>query len=136
LDECARGQLDLVVVGPCAAGKTTLVKGLIAQGYADARLVVQEHSGVHDLWARRGPPDALIYLDVQVATMNRRQGRTDWTDEARAEQLLRLASARRECGFYLPTDDLTILQVLGTVVQFLERHFPPGAVFPIPDIVE
>ncbi len=123
MDEGARRQLDLVVVGPCAAGKTTLVKGLIARGYAGARLVVQEHSGVHDLWARRGRPAALIYLDVQVATMNRRQGRTDWTDEARAEQLLRLESARRECDLHLPTDDLTILQVLEAVVRFLGgRH--------------
>jgi len=123
LDEGARRQLDIVVVGPCAAGKTTLVKGLIAQGYAGTRLVAQEHSGVHDLWARRGRPAALIYLDVQVATMNRRQGRTDWTDEARAEQLLRLESARRECDLYLPTDDLTILQPLEAVVRFLEGHF-------------
>jgi len=130
LDEGARRQLDLVVVGPCAAGKTTLVKGLIACGYAGARLVVQEHSGVPDLWARRGPPDVLIYLDVQVATMNRRQGRSDWTDETRAEQLQRLESARRGCDLYLATDDLTIPQVLESVVQFLQGHFMRGAMFP------
>ncbi len=127
--------MNIVVVGPCAAGKTTLVNGLIARGFAGARLVVQEHSGVSDLWARRGPPDALIYLDVQVATMNRRQGRTDWTDAARAEQLLRLLSARRECDLYLPTDDLTIAQVLEAVVQFLDGHFTQGAVVPIPDMI-
>ena len=135
MDGEARRQLHIVVVGPCAAGKTTLVNGLIACGFAGARLVVQEHSGVHDLWARRGPPDALIYLDVQVATMNLRQGRTDWTDTARAEQLLRLESARRECHLYLPTDDLTIPQVLETVVLFLEGHFTQGAVFTIPDVI-
>jgi hypothetical protein len=67
--------------------------------------------------------------------MNRRQGRTDWTDTARAEQLLRLESARRECHLYLPTDDLTILQVLEAVVQFLEGHFTQSAVFPIPDMI-
>jgi len=135
LDKEARRQLHIVVVGPCAAGKTTLVNGLIARGFAGARLVVQEHSGVHDLWARRGPPDALIYLDLRVTTMNRRQGRTDWTDAARAEQLLRLLSARRECDLYLPTDELTILQVLEAVVQFLEGHFTQGAVFTIPDVI-
>jgi hypothetical protein len=116
--------LHIVVVGPCASGKTTLVKGLIAQGFAGARLVAQEHSGVRSLWARRGPPDVLICLDAQTATMNRRQGRTDWTDAARAEQLTRLAGARRECHLYLPTDDLTVLQVLETVVQFLEQRRP------------
>jgi GTPase SAR1 family protein len=132
LDEAARRQLDIVVVGPCAAGKTTLVNGLIARGFDGARLVVQEHSVFRNLWARRGRPDALVYLDVQAATMNRRQGRTDWTDAARAEQWLRLESAQRECDLYLPTDDLTIPQVLEAVVQFLEEHFTPGAVFPIP----
>jgi hypothetical protein len=126
LDEDARRQLDIVVVGPCAAGKTTLVNGLIARGYAGARLVAQEHSGVHNLWARRGRPAALIYLDVQVATMNRRQERADWTDGARAGQLLRLDNARRECDLYLPTDDLTIPQVLEAVVRFLEEHFTQG----------
>ena len=123
MDGEARRQLHIVVVGPCAAGKTTLVNGLIACGFAGARLVVQEHSGVHDLWARRGPPDALIYLDVQVATMNRRQGRSDWTTEARADLITRLEHARRECDLYLPTDDLTIPQVLETVVQFLEQRY-------------
>jgi deoxyadenosine/deoxycytidine kinase len=111
--------MQIVVVGPCAAGKTTLVNGLVAQGFRGARLVAQEHSGVHDLWARHGRPDALIYLDVQTATMNRRQARADWTDEARAEQLARLEHARRECDLYLPTDDLTIPQVLEVVVRFL-----------------
>jgi len=122
LDEDARSRLHIVVVGPCAAGKTTLVNGLRAQGFTSARLVSQEHSGVADLWAWHGRPDALVYLDAQVGTMNRRQGRSDWTEEARAEQLARLERARRECGLYLPTDDLTIPQVLEVVVAFLEKH--------------
>lgn len=119
LNEDARSQLEIVVVGPCAAGKTTLVNGLRAQGFTSARLVAQEHSGVPDLWAWRGRPDVLIYLDAQVETMNRRQGRSDWTEQARAEQVARLERARRECDLYLPTDDLTIPQVLETVLRFL-----------------
>jgi GTPase SAR1 family protein len=117
-----RESLQIVVVGPCAAGKTTLVNGLIARGFTSARLVVQEHSGIHNLWALHGRPDVLIYLDVQVGTMNRHQGRTDWTDEARAEQVARLEHARRECDLYLPTDNLTIPQVLEIVVSFLEHR--------------
>lgn len=85
---------------------------------------MQEHSGVHDLWSQRGRPDVLIYLDAQAATMNRRQGRSDWTEEARAEQLARLEHARRECDLYLPTDDLTIPQVFETVVKLLEKNTP------------
>ena len=124
MDEDERSRLRIVVVGPCAAGKTTLVNGLIARGFTGARLVAQEHSGVRNLWARRGRLDALIYLDVQGATMNRRQGRTDWTGEARAELLLRLEGARHECDLYLSTDDLTIPQVLEVVAQFLEQLSP------------
>jgi deoxyadenosine/deoxycytidine kinase len=122
LDEDARSKLQIVVVGVCAAGKTTLVNGLISQGFASARLAPQEHSGVRDLWAWRNRPDALIYLDAQVGTMNRRQGRSDWTEEARAEQVARLEHARRECDLYLPTDDLTIPQVLEAVIVFLEKR--------------
>ena len=122
MDEDARGKLQIVVVGVCAAGKTTLVNGLIAQGFASARLAPQEHSGVRDLWAWRGRPDVLIYLDAQVATMNHRQGRSDWTEEARADQLGRLASARRECDLYLPTDALAIPQVLEAALSFLNPH--------------
>jgi len=99
------------------------VTGLRAQGFAAARLVAQEHSGIRDLWALPGRPEVLIYLDAQPATMNRRQGRSDWTAEARADLVNRLERARRECDLYLPTDDLTIPQVLETVVQFLEQHF-------------
>ena len=122
MDERRRSTLSIVVVGPCAAGKTTLVTGLHAQGFAAARQVAQEHSGIRDLWALRGQPEVLIYLDAQPATMNRRQGRSDWTAEARADLVTRLERARRECDLYLPTDDLTIAQVLETVVQFLEQH--------------
>ncbi len=121
MDERTRSTLSIVVVGPCAAGKTTLVAGLRAQGFAAARLVAQEHSGIRDLWARHGRPQALIYLDAQPATMNRRQGRSDWTAEARADLAARLEHARRECDLYLPTDDLTIAQVLETAVKFLEQ---------------
>ena len=97
--------------------------GLHAQGFAAARQVAQEHSGIRDLWALPGRPEVLIFLDAQPATMNRRQGRSDWTAEARADLVNRLERARRECDLYLPTDDLTIPQVLETVVQFLEQHF-------------
>jgi deoxyadenosine/deoxycytidine kinase len=123
LDERTRGKLNIVVVGPCAAGKTTLVAGLRAQGFASARLVAQEHSGIRDLWALPDRPQALIYLDAQPATMNRRQGRSDWTAEARADLVTRLERARCECDLYLPTDGLTIPQVLEIVVKFLEQHY-------------
>ncbi len=96
--------------------------GLQARGFAAARLVAQEHSGIRNLWALHGRPTVLIYLDVQTAAMNCRQERTDWTDEARAEQIARLERARQECDLYLPTDELTVHQVLETVIHFLEQY--------------
>jgi deoxyadenosine/deoxycytidine kinase len=111
--------LHIVIVGPCASGKTTLVRGLWARGYAGARVVAQEHSGVIDLWKMRGQPDVLIYLDAQLATIAARQHRTDWTAEYLSEQLSRLSSAWTACDLYLPTDDLSPQDVLDRVVKFL-----------------
>ena len=116
---------SIAVVGPCASGKSTLVSGLHERGYALARLVPQEHSGVRSLWAWRGRPDVLIYLDVGVETINRRQHRTDWTQDALDEQRHRLRAARQACHLYLLTDDLTIPQVLERVIDFLESWAPP-----------
>lgn len=118
------GLLDysIAIVGPCASGKTTLVNGLHARGYAHARLVPQEHSGVPKLWAWHGKPDVLIYLDAQVGTINHRQQRTDWTQAVLDEQHARLRAAREACHLYLPTDDLTIHQVLEAVIAFIEQH--------------
>jgi len=111
---------SIVVVGPCASGKSTLVNGLRERGYTSARLSPQEHSGAQKLWAWRGQPDVLIYLDAKVETINRRQGRADWTQAELDEQHNRLRSAREACHLYLPTDDLTIPQVLETVAAFVE----------------
>lgn len=117
----SRQDISIVVVGPCAAGKTTLVNGLHARGYTGARLVPQEHSGVPNLWAWRGQPSVLIYLDARVETINHRQQRTDWTQALLDEQHARLSAARQACHLYLPTDELTIPQVLETVIAFIEQ---------------
>ena len=109
----------VVIVGPCAAGKSTLRDCLLARGFTQVRVVAQEHSGVRDLWRMRGYPEALIFLDAEVATANTRQGRSDWTPPARAEQLLRLREARAACDLYLPTDDLTPDEVADRVERFI-----------------
>ena len=114
--------LHIVVVGPCASGKTTLVRGLWAHGFAGARVVAQEHSGVPDLWKMRGQPQVLIYLDARLATIATRQRRADWTPEYLSEQVRRLQSAWAACDLYLPTDDLTPDQVLTRVIEHLKRR--------------
>ena len=111
--------LHLVIVGPCAAGKSTLRANLQARGYTQVRVVAQEHSGVRDLWKMRGYPEALIFLDVEAATTNARQGRSDWTPAAQAEQHTRLQHARAACDLYLPTDELAPDEVADQVEQFI-----------------
>ncbi len=115
----------IVIVGPCAAGKSTLRDRLLARGFTQVRVVAQEHSGVRDLWKMRGYPEALIFLDVKTATANARQGRSDWTLAAQAEQLERLQQARAACDLYLPTDELSPDEVADRVDQYVFAKFPP-----------
>ena len=55
--------MRIAIVGVCASGKTTLVAGLRAAGY-DAYNVAQEHSCVHDFWAKKNP-DMLVMIDAR-----------------------------------------------------------------------
>jgi shikimate kinase len=108
----------VAVVGPCGAGKTTLVHGLGARGIA-ARQIAQEHSFVPDLW-RFAAPRALIYLDASFTTCTRRK-RFDWKPEEYGEQLRRLTDARRHCSLYVATDDMSPEAVLEAVLSELAR---------------
>lgn len=105
------------VVGPCAAGKTTLISGLKKHGYT-ARHIAQEHSYVQDMWQRITRPDVLIYLDVSFPlTLKRRM--LDWNEDEYREQVRRLQHARQHADYYLLTDFLTPEQVLEKVLIFL-----------------
>jgi hypothetical protein len=108
----------IVVVGPCAAGKSTLVGNLRPKGF-DIRSCVQEHSGVPDLWRRFSKAEVLIYLDAELPTIAQRQGRSDWTQARLDTQRERLALARAKCDYYLPTDDLTRQEVAERAEEFL-----------------
>ncbi|NTU62336.1 MAG: hypothetical protein HGB05_02790 [Chloroflexi bacterium] len=112
----------IAIVGPCAAGKSTLRDRLLARGFTQVRVVAQEHSGVRDLWKMRGYPDCLIFLDAEAATANARQNRSDWTSAAHAEQLNRLQHARTACNLYIPTDDLAPDEVANRVEIFIATH--------------
>jgi GTPase SAR1 family protein len=111
----------IVVVGPCAAGKTTLVDNLRPQEY-DIRSCAQEHSCVPRLWKKFCRADVLIYLDAELPTIARRQGRSDWTQSRLNQQRERLADARLHCDLYLRTDDMTRAQVAGAVDAFLRQR--------------
>lgn len=107
------------VVGPCAAGKSTLVRGLRALGF-DAQHCAQEHSHVPDMWERLTRPEALVYLDASLETIRRRRHKSFRQSFLDAEHE-RLSYARLRCAIYVDTDPLTREQVLGQVVNGLKE---------------
>lgn len=109
------------VVGPCKSGKSTLVAGLQAAGYA-ARSCGQEHSETPAMWQRIHPPDCLVFLDVSLETMRARVNRSDWSDDLLATQQRRLAHARQHADLIVSTDQASAQEVLGQVTAFLEQH--------------
>lgn len=104
----------IAVVGPCASGKSTLVRALREREY-NAREVAQEHSYVPDMWQRITAPDLLIYLDVSWEVAIRRR-RSDGGPAWWAEQSHRLRHARQHAHLYLDTDELTPHEVLERVL--------------------
>lgn len=108
------------VVGPCAAGKSTLIQSLTTRGY-NARHIAQEHSYVPDMWQRLTKPDVLIFLDASYPVACARR-KLDWTERDWQEQQHRLRHARQHADLYLNTDELTIPQVLQAVLEFLEAR--------------
>ncbi len=125
MDEIAKseGTLEdhplIAVVGPCASGKSTLVKALRARGY-DAREVAQEHSYVATMWQRVAEPDLLVFLDVSHEVASRRrvsETSSTWWDELE----LRLHHARRHADLTVNTDDLSPEEVLDRALSFLEH---------------
>lgn len=109
----------VAVVGPCGAGKTTLVAALRCQGVR-AREVVQEHSYVPAMWQRLTRPDLLIYLQVSRQEAERRKGRelpiVYWR-----ELTERLAHARMHADLLVDTDGLAPEGVLARVIEFLQQ---------------
>lgn len=106
------------IVGPCGAGKSSLVAGLKSNGY-QPRHIAQEHSYVPDMWRRLTNPDVLVYLDVSYEnTVVRRK--LDWTYEEYLVQVHRLRHARENADLYIDTNNMTIEQVLLKVLEFVK----------------
>ena len=112
----------LGIVGPCGAGKTTLINGLKPFG-VNARHIAQEHSYVANMWQRITNPRYLIFLDSSYPETIRRR-KLNWTLEEYQEQHRRLAHARAHADLYIFTDPFTSQQVVDQVLAFLrERGF-------------
>ncbi len=108
----------VVVVGPCASGKTTLVEGLKAAGI-DACVSGQEHSAVRDLW-RRLEPDVLIALDVELSALRARRTPT-WPAALHQTQRARLAGAFDAAHARIDTSRLSADEVLLMSLAAIER---------------
>jgi deoxyadenosine/deoxycytidine kinase len=106
------------IVGPCAAGKSTLIAELKRSGF-NARQIAQEHSYVPDMWRRITNPDILIFLEVSYSnTVFRRK--LDWTKDEYIEQLNRLNHAYTHANIIVDTNNLTPKEVLIKVIKLLE----------------
>lgn len=109
--------LRVAIVGPCTAGKSTLVKRLREAGY-EARHVAQEHSYVPDMWKRITNPDVLIYLDVTYESARQRRI-IYWGADVIEVETQRLVHARQNCDLYIPTDQYTADEVAAQALTFL-----------------
>jgi len=107
------------IVGVCGSGKSELAGRLKALGY-HAHQVSQEHSGVPDLWRRRNPADALVYLDASGDTARRRYPHLNLHDAYLDKERRRLSHARTHADCYVLTDDLGPDEVLTQVLECLQ----------------
>lgn len=112
----------LGVVGPCAAGKSTLVSQLRSLGYR-VHHIAQEHSYVQDMWKRIADPDVLIYLHVSFP-VSRERSDSSWTRDIYLKQIERLAHAKAKADLYIDTDQLTPDQVLEQVLDKIAGGSP------------
>jgi ATPase subunit of ABC transporter with duplicated ATPase domains len=108
----------IVVVGPCAAGKSTLVRALRELGY-DAHVSGQEHSEIAMLW-QHSQPDVLIALGVDIRAVRDRRGGS-WPEWLHDLQVRRLAAASRAANLAIDTSALGPQAVVDRVLAYLQR---------------
>lgn len=114
----------IVVVGPCASGKSTLVAALQALGY-DAHVSAQEHSAVRSLW-RHTQPDVVIALAADIAAVRARRG-DDWPEWLHDLQVQRLQGAAAAADLSIDTTNLDPESVSSRVLDYLVARAKDGA---------
>lgn len=115
--EPAGRPLVVGVVGPCGAGKSTLIAGLKSRGIT-GRHIAQEHSYVQHMWEHLVHPDVLIYLNASFRTCTERR-RLNWLESDYNEQLRRLAHARQHADLIIETDEIPAAAVLAQALEFI-----------------
>jgi deoxyadenosine/deoxycytidine kinase len=117
-------QQKVAVVGPCASGKSTLVRSLREHGY-DAYAVAQEHSAVPGLWNHQ-KPDVLIGLKTQLSTIRQRRGES-WSQGIYESQLERLQEAYASADLIIDTDTFSESDALDRALALLGHRSRPAA---------
>lgn len=111
-------EITIVIVGPCASGKSTLAANLRAAGL-DARVSGQEHSEISYLWSRM-EPDVVVALHIDLETLRSRRGPT-WSARLFDHQMRRLREAYAAADLHLDTATLDESQALAHVLDMV-RH--------------
>jgi len=109
----------IVVVGPCASGKSALVNLLREQGF-NAHAAAQEHSYVPTMWLMTNPSH-LIYLDVSMPIIKKRR-QVSWGEQYLEEENRRLAHAYKHADIIIDTNNLSVKQVAQCALEFLKRE--------------
>lgn len=111
--------LVLGVVGPCSAGKSTLIDRLQEKGY-QCRHIAQEHSYVPDMWFKLVNPRLLIYLDVTYSVSMQRK-KLNMNENEFEQQKERLLHAHQNADLYIQTDNLSPDEVFQITLEHLEE---------------
>jgi GTPase SAR1 family protein len=109
----------VVVIGPCASGKTTLVEGLKREGY-DAVVCGQEHSEITNLW-QHSEPDLLVMLEVSLKSIRVRRGE-DWPESIYLAQLDRLRDARMAADLIIDTSIFSADQTRAIALDLIQKR--------------
>lgn len=118
----ARHSTRVTVVGPCASGKSTIVRALRMHGY-DARVTAQEHSAIGDLW-RRSNPDVLIALQADLESIRQRRRNPRWSGAILSAQQARLQDALQHADLVTDTSARSVNDVVNDVLMFLSSQNP------------
>ena len=110
----------VVVVGPCASGKSTLVEGLRRLGF-EATACGQEHSEIPTLW-RHTDPDVVVALEVDLATIRERRGVTEWPGWLYDAQRRRLRQAEAAAAIHIDTTLVDAEAALDLVAAHLGKR--------------
>ena len=108
------------VVGPCGAGKSTLIAGLEKHGYR-CRHIAQEHSFAKQMWKIITKPDILIFLECSFENSTSRR-KLNWQPADHEEQLRRLAHAYEHADIIINTNTLDQDGVLAQALTSLKSQ--------------